>query len=185
DPAVVDSGCGEGYYTAGIHGALCAAGRSPRTAGVDLSKPSLRYAAKRTGEAEFAVASVYHLPVADGTADLLVNCFSPLALEEFRRVLKPGGRFLYVVPGAKHLWALKQVLYETPYPNAEDATPYEGFEYMEIRTAAREITVEGPALRDLFRMTPYFWKTPKAGAERLGELERLDVEADFKVLVFR
>lgn len=58
------------------------------------------------------MASVYHLPVADRSADLLLNCFSPLALDEFRRVLRPGGGFLYVVPGAKHLWELKQVLYD-------------------------------------------------------------------------
>ena len=33
------------------------------------------------------MASSYRLPLADGSADVLLNCFSPLALEEFRRVL--------------------------------------------------------------------------------------------------
>lgn len=46
-PAVLDSGCGEGYYTAGVWAALAAAGKPPETAGVDLSKPSLRWAARR------------------------------------------------------------------------------------------------------------------------------------------
>ncbi len=32
---------------------------------------------------EFAVASVYHLPVADGVADLLVDCFSPWPSRSF------------------------------------------------------------------------------------------------------
>ena len=48
----------------------------------DSSKHALRRAAKRQGSIEFAVASVYDLPVADQQIDLLVNCFSPLALEE-------------------------------------------------------------------------------------------------------
>ncbi|MFR4757530.1 MAG: hypothetical protein ACLT9P_05010 [Evtepia gabavorous] len=53
---------------------------------MDLSKHALRRAAKRQGSIEFAVASVYDLPVADQQIDLLVNCFSP----------GPGG----VSPGA-------------------------------------------------------------------------------------
>ena len=93
------------------------AGKAPRMAGIDISKFILRYAARREKGVEFAVASSYRLPVADGSIDLLVNCFSPLALEEFRRVLRPGGTFLYVVPAVDHLWELKEVLYERPYPN--------------------------------------------------------------------
>ena len=46
-PAVLDNGCGEGYYTAGIYRALCEAGKTPVMAGIDISKPILRLAAKR------------------------------------------------------------------------------------------------------------------------------------------
>ena len=41
-PAVLDSGCGEGYYTSGIYQALLDAGKSPRMAGTDISKSILR-----------------------------------------------------------------------------------------------------------------------------------------------
>ena len=90
-PSVLDTGCGEGYYTSGVYQALRRAGRSVTLAGTDISKAILRRAAKREKDAEFAVASSYHLPVADGSVDLLLNCFSPLAIEEFHRVLRPGG----------------------------------------------------------------------------------------------
>ena len=53
-PAVLDSGCGEGYYTAGIYQALCAAGKAPRMAGIDISKPILRLAARREKSIDFA-----------------------------------------------------------------------------------------------------------------------------------
>ena len=95
---VSGAGCGEGYYTAAVAEALSAAGKLEAAAGVDLSKAALRRAARRNGRAEFAVASVYHLPVGDGAAGALLDCFAPLALEEYRRVLRPGGVFLYVVP---------------------------------------------------------------------------------------
>ena len=61
DPVLVDSGCGEGYYTAGLFQALSAAELSPQIAGVDLSKAALRRAAKRLPEGEFAVPSARHL----------------------------------------------------------------------------------------------------------------------------
>ena len=105
-PVILDAGCGEGYYTAGIRAALTAAGKTPAIAGIDISKSILRLAAKREKQVEFAVASCYHLPFADETADLLLDCFSPLALTEFWRVLKPGGWFLYVVPGARRPFSL-------------------------------------------------------------------------------
>lgn len=186
DPVLLDAGCGEGYYTAGIYQALLAAGKRPRMAGTDISKFALRAAARREKSVEFAVASSYRLPVPDGSVDVLVNCFSPLALEEFRRVLRPGGAYFYVVPGARHLWELKEILYDRPYPNEEKQTPYEGFAYQRV------VPVDGMAevqsredVQNLFRMTPYFWKTPKEGAERLAAVERLKVRLSFRVHIFR
>ena len=183
--AVLDSGCGEGYYTSGVYRALVRAGRSVTMAGTDISKAILRRAAKREKDVEFAVASSYHLPVVDGAVDLLVNCFSPLAIEEFRRVLSPGGAFVYVVPSEKHLWELKQVLYDRPYPNQVKQTPYPGFSYREIRHV--ESVIHLPCQEDihaLFQMTPYYWKTPRSGAERLAALTALDVTISFDIHVF-
>lgn len=184
-PHILDAGCGEGYYTEGVADALVAADKHPQIAGIDLSKSALRHAARRTQEAEFAAASVYHLPVGAGTIDLILNCFSPLALEEFLRVLKPGGRFLYVVPAPRHLWQLKEVLYETPYENPLSDSDYEGFSPLAVTEVNAQIRLESQeALRDLFQMTPYFWKTPKEGAARLLALDGLDTEIAFRILAF-
>jgi 23S rRNA (guanine745-N1)-methyltransferase len=185
-PRVLDCGCGEGYYTVGVHDALCQAGKTPRMAGTDISKQILRLAARRTAAVEFAVASSYHLPVADGGIDLLIDCFSPLALEEFRRVLAPGGRFLYVVPSADHLWGLKQVLYDRPYPNEVKETPYEGFRYVTIRHVETVIHLDSRQdIQALFQMTPYYWKTPKNGAARLAALDSLDTAVSFDIHAYQ
>ena len=185
-PVILDVGCGEGYYTAGIFQALTAAGKAPRMAGTDISKAILRSAAKREPGIEWAVASSYHLPVADSAVDILLDCFSPLALEEFRRVLRPGGFFLYVVPGAEHLWELKQVLYDHPYPNEERETPYEGFAYQSIVPVEDTITLPCQAdIHALFQMTPYYWKTPRSGAERLAALETLATRVSFRIHIFQ
>ena len=180
-PKILDVGCGEGYYTQGL-----AQLRGVQIAGVDLSKAGLKKAARRVNEGEFAVASVYHLPVEDEAVDVVVDCFAPLALEEYRRVLRPGGLFVYVVPAPLHLMEMKAVLYDTPYPNPEERVEYEGFTYVDIIPVATTFTLWGQQpIQALFGMTPYAWKTPKAGVERLGQLSELTVTADFRVHVFR
>jgi len=184
-PTLLDAGCGEGYYTAGVRQALLDAGKSPQVAGIDISKFSVQKAAKRYDGIEFAVGSVYHLPVADESVDLLLNVFSPLAIEEFHRVLKPGGYYLYVVPAAMHLWEMKEILYEKPYPNEEKETPYPGFRYEKIVSV--DDTVHLPSRQDiqaLFGMTPYAWKTPKSGKDRLAALDTLDCRISFRIHVF-
>ena len=155
-------------------------------AGIDISKPILRLAARREKSIDFAVASSYRLPVADSSIDLLVNCFSPLAIEEFRRVLRPGGCFVYVVPGAMHLWEMKQVLYEHPYPNEVKETPYEGFRYLRIDHVSGMLHLDCPEdIQALFGMTPYCWKTPRAGKEALCKLKELDCRMAFDIHVFQ
>lgn len=184
-PVVLDAGCGEGYYTGGVREALISAGKAPVMAGIDISKFSLQKAAKRYPGISFAVASAYRLPAAEQSVDLLLNVFSPLAIDEFRRVLRPGGTYLYVVPAARHLWELKQVLYDRPYPNEERETPYEGFLYREIIPVDYAVRLPAPAdIQALFQMTPYYWKTPRAGAERLAELEELECTVSFRIHVF-
>lgn len=184
-PNVLDTGCGEGYYTSGVYQSLLQAGKCPQMAGIDISKFILRLAAKREKGIEFAVASSYHLPVADHSIDFLLNCFSPLALEEFNRVLRTGGHFVYVVPSEKHLWELKEVLYDHPYPNEVKETPYDGFRYIDIRHVEEIITLQNQDdIHALFQMTPYYWKTPKSGCERLSMLQTLTTRISFDVHVF-
>ena len=104
---------------------------------------------------------------------------------EVPRVLRPGGAFLYVVPSAMHLWEMKQVLYEKPYPNEVKQTPYEGFRYVTIRHVEQTIHLDCPAdIQALFGMTPYCWKTPREGVERLRTLEMLDCRISFDIHAF-
>ena len=181
--ALLDAGCGEGYYTEGLSRVI--AEKGGRTGGADLSKAAVKKAAKRCREAEIAVASVYHLPLAEGSVDMVTDCFSPLAKEEYRRVLKDGGHFLYVVPGARHLWEMKEVLYEQPYENEVREEAYEGFRLQETVPLSFGIHLEKTEeIMALFRMTPYTWKTPKEGVERLAEQKELELHAEFRILLY-
>ena len=181
-PVVLDSGCGEGYYTAGLSQTLPRA----RIAGVDLSKAALRRAAKRVPEGEFAVASVYRLPLAGGSTDVLTNIFSPLAIDEFARVFRPGGLFCYAVPSPRHLWQMKEVLYKEPYENPVKREDYPGFVWREVREIRYTAALDaGADIMALFHMTPYAWKTPKEGVARLEALDRLSCEIGFDLHLYQ
>ena len=183
--ALLDCGCGEGYYTAGVAAALTEAGIPAHIAGIDISKFALKKAAKRCPAGEFAVASAYRLPLEDSSIDLLLNIFSPLAAEEFHRVLKPGGVFVYAVPSAKHLWQMKQVLYDRPYENEVRREDYPGFRWVGVEPVRETITLQtSQHIMALFGMTPYAWKTPKAGVERLAALETLETEIGFDFHIY-
>lgn len=186
DPAILDSGCGEGYYTEGIRSALMGAGKTPHIAGIDISKEAVRLASKRVKGTEFAVASAYHLPIGDRRTDFVLNCFSPLCDSEFRRVLRPEGYFIYVVPAPHHLWELKCAIYDRPYENERINVGYDGFTFeKKLSLEKRIILRNNQDILDLFTMTPYFWNTPHEGVARLESLESLETEISFDISLYR
>ena len=98
DACVLDAGCGEGTYTRAIYDALAAKGGRPQLLGADISAEAVKRAARQVPGGIFCVATTARLPLAAESLDLIVNIFSPFMAEEFRRVLKPGGYLLRVVP---------------------------------------------------------------------------------------
>ncbi|WP_242852978.1 methyltransferase domain-containing protein [Faecalibacterium prausnitzii] len=181
---LLDAGCGEGWYDRCIAQQFAAAEKPLQLAGFDIAKPAVRLAAKALPAAQYAVASSFSQPVRTSWADVLLNCFSPFAQEEFSRVLRPGGRMIYVVPGAEHLYQMKAVLYEKPYKNPVQQVEYPSFRAIDEREVQGTITVPAAQLEALFAMTPYYWKTPRDGAARLAALPQLTTTIAFRFLVF-
>lgn len=180
--AVLDAGCGEGWYTS----ALCDALPGARICGIDLSKYALRHAGRTCPAVEFAVASIFELPLADSSVDLVTHLFAPMADKEFRRVLKPGGCLMTVTPGAKHLWGLKSALYEKPYENPTEVRTLDGFDFVREITVDDTITLTDPRdIEALFQMTPYAWKTGKEAAARLLALPALTTPISFQIHIYR
>lgn len=186
---VIDAGCGEGYYTCGVDEALRNAGISHKTVGIDISKTAVNAAAKRSARmgpaADFAVASVFSIPAADSSCSLLMTIFAPYCGEEFRRVLKSGGIMLMVIPSERHLMGLKSAVYETPYLNEVRDYALEGFELADSIKLSYTIKLDSAEeIRNLFMMTPYFYKTGREDQARLEALEQLETEAAFELLVY-
>ncbi len=186
---LLDAGCGEGYYTGRLYQALADAGLDVSLLGLDISKFAAEKAAKRlagAGEkALIAAASIFHMPVADESCDAVVTLFAPFCGEEFLRVLKKGGLFVMVIPGARHLWELKQAVYDIPYLNEVKDYAIPGLTFLRSVPVDREITLHGKEIMDLFVMTPYYYKTSQEGQQRAEALETLTTETSFEILVYR
>ncbi|MBE6826576.1 MAG: methyltransferase domain-containing protein [Ruminococcus sp.] len=183
---LLDAGCGEGYYTNGAASRLIDVGLSPSVYGVDISKTAADLAARFDKASDYAVGSVFHLPVQDESCDVVMSIFAPYCGEEFLRVLKPGGTFIMAIPAARHLWQLKAAVYENPYENAVKDYALEGFTFIKKHTAEREIFLDQPQdIADLFSMTPYAYRTGQAERERLASMQQLTTETAFEVLVYR
>ena len=181
-PVIVDAGCGEGYYTAGVKAAL----PSAQVLGVDISKDALEYFSKRKCGAETAVAGVFSLPVASGECDCVLNIFSPEADDEFRRVLKDGGVLIRVIPAEDHLFSLKQLVYDKPYRNEMPEPQLDGFELVDERRISAELELaDNAAVLALFKMTPYYYKTGRADQQKLDGVDHLVTQAEFCVRVYR
>lgn len=186
EAVVLDVGCGEGYYTDYVERALRERDGVSRVSGFDISKDAAARAARRNPNLSVSVASAYAMPVADGSVDLALNLFSPLALTEIKRTLKTGGFFLMTVPGERHLFGLKELLYKNPYLNSVKEPTLDGFELVTERPLSYKLTLDrGEDIRNLFYMTPYAYRTPKESCELVEQLARLETSIEFITFVYK
>ena len=184
--AILDAGAGEGYYTDFIERAIFERDGKSNVSAFDISKDAVREISKKNSRISLAVAGSYHMPIADESIDTVVNTFSPLALEETRRVLKNGGHFIMAIPGENHLFGLKEAIYETPYKNVVADTELAGFELVEDEPLTYKIGLDSSeAVRDLFMMTPYAYRTRPQDRDKVLALNSLETEVDFRVFVYK
>lgn len=170
-PALLDAGCGEGYYLSELMGHY----ESGAFLGVDISKDAVRFAAGRNKQALWLTASAAHLPVLEGSLDGVMSMFALSVPEEFRRVLKNGGYYLEVTAGRGHLMGLKNLIYsEIIEKQAKTAPELPGFRLVSLETLEFPIALTAnEEIMQLLSMTPHFWRINKAGAKRAAEAASL------------
>jgi len=179
---VIDAGCGEGTYASFISEQLP---ENVSMYGFDISKDAIIHAAKKSRHVSWIVASLFHLPVQTHSIDCILNVFAPASNEEFDRVLAKDGKLITAIPGKKHLWELKKVLYDEPYENDETFPPLPSFTLVSKMKISGQIHINNQAdLHDLLAMTPYFWRTPKNGIEKAKLLNELDSPIEFIIGTF-
>jgi 23S rRNA (guanine745-N1)-methyltransferase len=178
---MLDLGCGEGYYGA----ALQRAQPQTRLYGVDIARPAVRMASKRHQRARFAVASAYRLPLLDDSQDVVLRVFAPSDDAELRRVLAPQGWYLEVTPAARHLWELREQLYDTPRAHSQARTRMPGMGLRQQADVAYQVKLDQSLLRDVVAMTPFAHRGHREKREQLLQSSELTVQMAFSLCLFQ
>ena len=178
---LLDVGCGEGYYSARLAGAL-----GLHLTGMDISREAVRCAAGKYKNGLWLCATASHIPVADHSCDLLTSLFALTMPEEFRRVLRPDGYFLQVLAAEDHLLGLKSIIYDHLIEKPKDTVPdVPGFTLVKSVPIRFPFTVEGEQVENLLSMTPHVFRIGHDGAQRLRETKSLTDTASCVLNVFR
>lgn len=119
-PLILDAGCGEGSFLAQLAAALPAS-----YLGIDIANDGIRLAAAQDAPVLWCTADLAHLPLVDSSLAVVLNILSPANYSEFRRVLKPGGLLIKVLPRAGYLREVRERLDVQPYSNQEVLTHLE------------------------------------------------------------
>ena len=190
DGRVADLGCGEGFFTARLNGALIAATTPVGVCyGVDISRPGIRMATAYDRGITWVVASLHRSPFLPRSLDVVLSMFAPIDAPDVRRIVRDDGAFVTVTPGPDHLDALRAIIYTSVKPHPSTPALMAGdtlFEQMISTRIRYPIVVDTTAqIVNLLAMTPYYWNIDRATKARLEALSQLEITVDAYVSVFR
>ena len=187
---IYDSGCGEGYYLQALSDMLSSAKSGENKllfsyAGHDISKPAVVAASKRNKDKQLVVASTINIPLVDDSQDVVLQVFAPSCAKEYDRILKADGIVITVDPAPKHLFELKEMVYETPEYHQENELSLNGFELAKQHTLKFNVELNSSEIRlALLQMTPFFWKTNDEQKMHIQQ-HLSNVTADFVIHVWK
>ena len=200
---VLDAGCAEGYYLRGIRQAIqstdakvdkaqanaaqATSGTGPVAPtetlliGADISKDAVRLAAGGGDPNLWIVDDVANLALADASMDCVLNVFSPANYREFRRVLRPGGMLVKVVPGPRHLEQLRRALGDGDHDEGDVMRIFQrNCDTTAVIPATRTFDVPPERVPTLIGMTPLAFRLDEAQRRKIM-VSRITIDA--RVLV--
>lgn len=157
-PIVLDTGCGEGSH---LH-RICQQIDGVIGIGVDISKEGIVAAAKFYADELWCVGDLANSPYNAGSFDTILNILSPANYEEFKRLLKPGGKVLKIVPQENYLKELRVQAFadseKESYTNAQTVERFkDSFTHTEVKRITYTVPLSQELVPKLLEMTPMGW----------------------------
>jgi len=191
---IYDSGCGDGYYLAELSTLLLRPDLSDKIdhestvfsfSGHDISKAAVLAAAKRNKDKQLVVASTINIPVLDRSQDIILQVFAPACADEYARILHSNGVVITVDPAPKHLFELKEIVYEKPELHQNYSAVLNGFEITEQYHLDFNVALNSAEARlALLQMTPFYWKTNETQRGLIAQ-NLTQVTAEFVITVWQ
>lgn len=184
---IVDIGCGEGYYTSRAYDEIKSGNLEVDFYALDISKEAVVQGAKTYKGINWLVASAMEMPFEGKSMDIALAMFTKIFGDEYKRILKDKGILIVVSPNFNHLLELKEVVYDKvrleSYEPRQDLD--ENYKLLEHINVNYKRILEGNAnIMNLFNMTPYRWRSPREGIERLKKVEALEISVDINIDIY-
>jgi len=178
--AVLDAGCGEGFYT---HQHKLA---TNQVYGVDIAKETVKIAAKRYKDCHFSVGTLSKLSFSDNYFAWLVSVYAPILETEFTRILKNEGYLLTVTPAEQHLFELKQLIYKQANEHDVSKTPINNLTLIEEQKLTYPMTFDNSTdVLNLLAMTPFAFKASKELLTQIKAMTTFTCQADFVLRLYK
>ena len=158
----LDTGCGEGSHLSRI------AAKIPGSTGVgiDIAKEGILAAAKFHPGLLWCVGDLANSPYNGESFDTIFNILSPANYDEFKRLLKPDGKVIKVVPQEGYLKELRQQAFsdseKESYSNEQTVARFkESFAKVEEERLTYTKPLPRELVPKLMEMTPMGWHIEK------------------------
>jgi len=180
EASVFDAGCGEGFYTYQHKTAL------NHVYGVDIAKETIKIAAKRYQQCSFSVGTLSNLAFNDNYFGWIFSVYAPILEAEFTRILKDKGYLLTVTPAKKHLFELKEIIYQQANEHDAEKVVIKDLTLIEEQNLHYEmIFTDNTDLLNLLAMTPLAFKATNEVISLLKEKEDFVCQADFILRLYQ
>ena len=175
---LMDAGCGDGYYLHHVQENLPSdIGNRTSLVGFDISKWAVQQCARRCDGTWF-VGSNRHIPMADGSVDLLFDMFGYPDYSSFGRILAPRGRLVRITPGDRHLIQLREIIYPSIKPRRDRTLYPETFKVVSKQQITFEMSLGAEDLKHLLLMTPHMFRTSPERRQQVLSHSQLTLTVD-------
>lgn len=174
---VLDIGCGEGYYIRELKTVF----PEKYFYGLDNSKDAIELAVKEDKLNPYMVANLARLPFRDDSVSCILNILTPANYEEFFRVLGDEGYLIKVIPNAKYLREIRELIGGKGYTNSDTVKLIE-----ENCIIVDRVTVRDTFLLNKVQAENFLKMTPLTFSKNISavDVDRLkEVTIDLEILV--
>lgn len=187
DTSLLDYECAEGFYLRALSSKLTdiAKGVTIQYVGVADAENAIFSAVKAKTPGILCLSTSKVLPFSDNCIDVITVIDKPLKGKESVRVLKEDGLMLLVLPGARHLWQLKEYIYSDLAEKTVQINLPSGLSIIETQTLHFTLSVTGEQALTLLDMTPYAWRATDRMKHNIQSNYFESLEIDFILVLAR
>ncbi|WP_054707674.1 putative RNA methyltransferase [Bacillus sp. JCM 19041] len=181
---LLDVGCGEGSHLERLMQ------QCPNLDGVglDIAKEGILKAAKSYVDSLWIVGDLAKSPFTEQAVDVILAILSPSNYKEFKRILKPQGTVVKVVPHENYLKELRSYFFsgenKQSYSNEQTVALFkEHFSDVETTRVTYTKQLSQEELPFLAQMTPLGWSSDKDKRKAFLQQDSLEVTIDLEILI--